>query len=90
MPPRWRHGFTPDSVISGGPISLGQLVAAKLQPRLLWPRDADQALVKSINTVPVRLAKDHLGIKPIVELAHAMGVESPLEVFKTMVSARRA
>ncbi len=43
------------------------------------------ALVRSINTVPVRLAKDHLGVKPIVELAHAMGVESPLEVFKTTV-----
>ena len=43
------------------------------------------ALVKSINTVPVRLAKDHLGVEPIVKMARDMGVESPLEVFKTTV-----
>jgi penicillin-binding protein 1A len=43
------------------------------------------ALIKSINTVPVRLAKDHLTIPPIKAMAEAMGVESPLENFKTMV-----
>ena len=35
------------------------------------------ALVKSINTVPVRLASK-LGRQPIVDLAQRMGVESPL------------
>jgi penicillin-binding protein 1A len=43
------------------------------------------ALVKSINTVPVRLAKDLLGIAPIKAMAEAMGVESPLGSHKTMV-----
>ena len=38
------------------------------------------ALIKSINTVPVRLAKDHLAIPPIKAMAEAMGVESPLNV----------
>jgi penicillin-binding protein 1A len=33
----------------------------------------------------VRLAKDYLGIDPIVDLAEAMGVESPIERFKTTV-----
>ena len=35
--------------------------------------------MKSINTVPVRLAKDHLTIPPIKAMAEAMGVESPVE-----------
>ena len=43
------------------------------------------ALIKSINTVPVRLAKDHLTIAPIKAMAEAMGVESPLNSHKTMV-----
>src|SRR4029078_7526412 len=43
------------------------------------------AMAKSINTVPVRLAKDYLGIPPIKAMAEAMGVESPLEAHKTMV-----
>jgi penicillin-binding protein 1A len=41
--------------------------------------------VKSINTVPVRLARDYLGIDPIIKLTKAMGVESPLIHHKTMV-----
>ena len=43
------------------------------------------ALVKSVNTVPVRLARDHLSIPPIKAMAEAMGVELPLELHKTMV-----
>ena len=43
------------------------------------------ALTKSINSVPVRLAKDYLSIPVIKAKAIAMGVESPLEDHKTMV-----
>lgn len=43
------------------------------------------ALVKSINTVPVRLAKDYLTTKPIKELTQAMGVELDISSHKTMV-----
>src|SRR5690606_32138690 len=39
---------------------------------------------RSINTVPVRLAKDFLTTKPIVDIAHAMGVESEISLHKTM------
>lgn len=42
------------------------------------------ALAKSINTVPVRLAKDFLGTEVIAQTAKAMGVETPLRTDKTM------
>ncbi len=42
------------------------------------------AIAKSINTVPVRLAKDELGIDTIVNMAKAMGVETPIRNDKTI------
>lgn len=42
------------------------------------------AIAKSINTVPVRLAKDFLGTELIAQTAKAMGVETPLRTDKTM------
>jgi len=42
------------------------------------------AMAKSINTVPVRLAKDHLGIAPIKAMAESFGW-SPTRGHKTMV-----
>jgi len=42
------------------------------------------ALAKSINTVPVRLAKDTLGTEVIAETAKKMGVETPIRTDKTM------
>ena len=44
------------------------------------------ALARSINTVPVTIARDHLGgTKPIVDFAHAAGVEADLIAHHTMV-----
>jgi penicillin-binding protein 1A len=44
------------------------------------------ALARSINTVPVRIARDHLGgTKPIVDMAAKMGVESNIISHHTMV-----
>ncbi|CAN7189591.1 transglycosylase domain-containing protein [Rhizobium sp. LjRoot98] len=42
------------------------------------------AIAKSINTVPVRLAKDTLGTEIIAETAKKMGVETPIRTDKTM------
>ena len=42
------------------------------------------AIAKSINTVPVRLAKDTLGTEVIAETAKKMGVETPIRTDKTM------
>ncbi|WP_426123473.1 transglycosylase domain-containing protein [Pararhizobium sp. PWRC1-1] len=42
------------------------------------------AIAKSINTVPVRLAKDTLGTEIIAETAKKMGIETPVRTDKTM------
>lgn len=79
------HGFTPDSVVSDRPISWGAWSPKNYSRGYSGRLTLTTALVKSVNTVPVRLAKDHLSIPPIKAMAEAMGVESPLESHKTMV-----
>lgn len=79
------HGFTPDSVISDGPISWGAWSPKNYTRGYSGRMTLSTALIKSINTVPVRLAKDHLSIPPIKAMAEAMGVESPVSSHKTMV-----
>jgi penicillin-binding protein 1A len=79
------HGFTPDSVISDGPIVWGKWAPKNYGRSYAGGVDLATALVKSINTVPVRLAKEHLDIPPIKAMAEAMGVESTVSSHKTMV-----
>lgn len=79
------HGFTPDSVVSGGPITWGGWSPKNYSGGSAGNVTLITAIAKSINTVPVRLAKDHLGIAPIKAMAESFGVESPLESHKTMV-----
>jgi penicillin-binding protein 1A len=79
------HGFTPDSRVSDGPISWGAWSPKNYTRGYSGRMTLTTALVKSINTVPVRLARDHLTTKPIKELTEAMGVESPISSHKTMV-----
>lgn len=79
------NGFTPDTAIVDGPISWGNWSPKNYSRGYRGRVTLSTALIKSINTVPVRLAKQHLGIKPIKELAEKMGVESPVFSDKTMV-----
>jgi penicillin-binding protein 1A len=77
--------FTPQSIVSDGPINWGGWAPKNYARSYGGGMDLTTALVKSINTVPVRLAKDHITIPPIKALAEAMGVESPVSGHKTMV-----
>lgn len=79
------HGFTPESQISDAPISWGGWSPKNYTRGYAGRVTLTQALVKSYNTVPVRLAKDHLGIDAIKETTERLGVESPLNGHKTMV-----
>jgi penicillin-binding protein 1A len=79
------HGFTPESVISDGPISWGSWSPKNYGRSFAGRVTLTTALVKSMNTVPVRLAKDHLGIAPIKAMTEAMGVQSVVSSHKTMV-----
>ncbi|WP_274629690.1 transglycosylase domain-containing protein [Arvimicrobium flavum] len=78
-------GFTPDSLISDAPITWNGWSPKNYTRGYSGRMTLTTALVKSINTVPVRLAKEHLTTAPVKALAEAMGVESPLESHKTMV-----
>ena len=79
------NGFTPESVISDAPISWNGWSPQNYTRGFSGRMNLTTALVKSINTVPVRLAKDHLTTKPIVEITGAMGVEATISSHKTMV-----
>ncbi len=79
------EGLTPDTAISDGPISWGNWSPKNYGRGYAGRVTLTTALIKSINTVPVRLAKDYLSIPVIKAEAIAMGVESPLEDHKTMV-----
>jgi len=78
-------GLTPKSVVSDGPISWGNWSPRNYGRSYAGRVDLTTALVKSLNTVPVRLAKDYLTTAPIVALTRAMGIESPISSHKTMV-----
>ncbi|PRD45991.1 penicillin-binding protein [Phyllobacterium phragmitis] len=78
-------GLTPKSVVSDRPISWGNWSPRNYGRSYAGRVDLTTALVKSLNTVPVRLAKDYLTTAPIVALTKAMGIESPISSHKTMV-----
>jgi len=78
-------GLTPDYLISDAPISWGNWSPKNYSRGYAGKVTLTSALIHSYNTVPVRLARDHLGIDAIVEITKRMGVESELNGHKTMV-----
>lgn len=78
-------GFTPGSIISDAPINWGGWTPRNYGRGYAGRVSLADALIRSYNTVPVRLAKEHLSIPVIVEKTKAMGVESELNGHKTMV-----
>ncbi|WP_011580226.1 MULTISPECIES: transglycosylase domain-containing protein [Chelativorans] len=78
-------GLTPKTVVSDAPISWGNWSPQNYGRSYAGRVDLATALARSYNTVPVRLARDHLGIDVIQKLVKDMGVETPLNGHKTMV-----
>jgi penicillin-binding protein 1A len=78
-------GLTPDYLISDAPISWGNWSPKNYSRGYAGKVSLATALIRSYNTVPVRLARDHLGLDPIIEITKRMGVESELNGHKTMV-----
>ena len=78
------NGFTPETKIRDAPITWRGWSPRNYGRGYSGRIDITRALVKSVNTIPVRLARDHLGTPPIAEMAKKMGVESPIRVDKTM------
>ncbi|HET7412327.1 MAG TPA: PBP1A family penicillin-binding protein [Pararhizobium sp.] len=78
------NGFTPQSTISDAPITWNGWSPRNYERRYEGKVTLTKALVQSINTVPVRLARDSLGTKAIAATAKRMGVQSPVHTDKTM------
>jgi penicillin-binding protein 1A len=78
-------GLKPESMISDAPITWRGWSPQNYSKGSYSGRvTLLTAIAKSINTVPVRLAKDTLGTEVIAETAKKMGVETPIRTDKTM------
>ena len=79
-------GLTPETVVPDAPITWGRWSPKNYTRGYAGRIPLTTALVKSINTVPVRLIKEKIpgGTETVKKLAEAMGVESELSTHKTM------
>ncbi|TBD20573.1 transglycosylase domain-containing protein [Rhizobium ruizarguesonis] len=71
-------GMTPQTTIVDAPISWGNWSPHNYANRYAGRITLETAIAQSINTVPVRLAKEKLGIQPIRAMAKNLGVETPI------------
>lgn len=78
-------GFTADSIVPDAPITWAGWSPRNYGRGYAGRVPLSTSLIRSYNTVPVRLAKDYLSIPVIVEKTKAMGVESELNGHRTMV-----
>lgn len=78
-------GFTPDSVVPDGPVTWAGWSPRNYGRGYAGRVSLATALIRSYNTVPVRLTKDHLTLPVVIEKTQAMGVESELNGHRTMV-----
>ncbi|RCL01481.1 MAG: penicillin-binding protein 1A [Candidatus Tokpelaia sp. JSC085] len=81
------NGLSPQSIVMDAPINWGGWEPRNYDRRYTGRIDLTTAFVKSLNTVPVRIAYQHLhrSTKQIVSLIKGMGIESPVSSHKTMV-----
>ena len=71
------RGYRPSTIMADAPISIGNWSPQNYGRSFSGPMTLTTALVRSINTIPVRLSVA-IGRQTIIDLTHAMGVESEL------------
>lgn len=77
------NGYTPKSVIVDAPIRMGNWQPKNYNRRYAGRVTLTTALMKSINTVPIRLA-NAIGRQKIVDVARAMGLTTDLPISSPM------
>ncbi|MBK5567937.1 transglycosylase domain-containing protein [Ensifer sp. SSB1] len=77
-------GMTPETIVVDAPITWRGWSPQNYGRSYAGRITILTAIAKSINTIPVRLAKDKLGTDLIAQTAKAMGVETPIRTDKTM------
>lgn len=71
------NGFTPKSMLTDGYVQIGNWSPKNYTRNYAGPVTLTTALVKSINTIPVKLAQA-IGRSKVIEQTHAMGITSEL------------
>lgn len=77
------NGYTPESIVPDAPITIGNWSPRNYNRRYAGRVNLTHALVKSINTVPVRLAQN-IGRGKIVETAYEMGINTELKITRSL------
>jgi penicillin-binding protein 1A len=78
------HGMKPETTISDAPITWRGWSPQNYGRSYKGKVTLLTAMAQSLNTVPVRLAKETLGTQVIADTAKAMGVETPVRTDKTI------
>lgn len=77
------NGYTPNSIVTDGPITIGNWSPQNYSHGYAGPTTLMNALTRSFNTVPVRLGRA-LGLDKVVKTAVDMGVRTPLRINKAL------
>ena len=77
------NGYTPESVVRDAPICIGNWCPRNYSGGYAGAITLTTALVKSINTIPVRLAQA-IGRDKIVQVAKAMGLRTELRITRSL------
>ncbi len=77
-------GYTPDSIVVDGPVSVGNWSPKNYTSKYAGRVTLTSALAHSYNSVPVRLMID-IGRPAIIKTAHDMGIQGELETWAPMV-----
>ncbi|MFK8034332.1 MAG: transglycosylase domain-containing protein [Hyphomicrobiales bacterium] len=77
------NGFTPKSIVPDTPIRMGNWQPKNYNRKYAGRVTLTTALMKSINTVPIRLA-NKIGRQIIVDVARAMGLTTDLPISSPM------
>jgi penicillin-binding protein 1A len=78
------NGFTPDSKVVDGPVSVGNWSPKNYTEKYVGQTTLTTALAKSYNSIPVKLMLE-VGRPKIIETAHAVGITGELETWAPMV-----
>ncbi|MCQ2735429.1 MAG: transglycosylase domain-containing protein, partial [Alphaproteobacteria bacterium] len=79
-----QYGFTPDSMISDAPITIGRWKPENYTKRYYGDVTLTFALAQSLNVATVRLSRE-LMLKDVAANAHKMGITTSLDLTPSMV-----
>lgn len=76
------NGYTPDSIVNDAPITLGNWSPRNYGRNYRGNVTLTTALVKSINTIPVRLTRS-IGLDRVLNMVSRVGIETEMQRFYT-------